>query len=248
MSVHSNNANDSTNNASVGHVTANEHTVAVFFDLDGTLIDTAPDMGAALNRVLQRHGRSPVPEEIYRAQVSHGSIALLKLGFPDLDPATEMTELRQEFLASYEANIADFSTLFDGVEPLLKTLESASVPWGIVTNKPEGLTLKLLNEMDITDRCCSIVAADTTTHAKPHPAPMRLACQRAGVDAARCAYVGDAKRDIEAGHSVAMKTYVASWGYLSDDDDHPHTWQADAILQSPMDLLSHLAFTSGPHS
>ena len=217
-----------------------ENTAAVFFDLDGTLIDTAPDMGAALNRVLQQHGRDKVPAASYRAQVSHGSIALLKLGFPDLNPATEMAELRAEFLASYEANIAESSTLFDGVETLLQKIEAAEVPWGIVTNKPEGLTIKLLDALDITRRCCSIVASDTTTHAKPHPAPMRLACKRAGVEAAACVYVGDAKRDIEAGHAVAMKTYVAGWGYLSASDDHPDTWQADAILQSPLDLLSHL--------
>ncbi len=220
------------------------NTSAVFFDLDGTLIDTAPDMGAALNRVLERHGRAPVPATSYREQVSHGSIALLKLGFPDLDPTTQMADLREEFLASYEANIADFSALFEGVETLLQQIEAASVPWGIVTNKPEGLTLKLLDAMNITNRCCSIVASDTTTHAKPHPAPMRLACKRAGVDTATCAYVGDAKRDIEAGHSVAMKTFVASWGYLSASDDHPDTWQADAILQTPTDLLSHLVFAS----
>ncbi len=215
-------------------------TAAVFFDLDGTLIDTAPDMGAALNRVLQRHGREEVPAVRYREQVSHGSIALLKLGFPELDPATEMADLRAEFLAAYEADIAAFSTLFDGVETLLKKIEAAELPWGIVTNKPEGLTLKLLDALDITRRCCSIVASDTTTHAKPHPAPMRLACKRAGVDAAACIYVGDAKRDIEAGQAVAMKTYVAGWGYLSLDDDHPDTWHADGILQQPLDLLAFL--------
>jgi phosphoglycolate phosphatase len=220
------------------------NTEAVFFDLDGTLIDTAPDMGAALNRVLENHGRETVPEDRYRPQVSHGSIALLKLGFPELDAATEMADLREEFLSAYASGIAESSALFDGVETLLQTIEAGGVPWGIVTNKPEGLTLSLLDELAITDRCCSIVAADTTTHAKPHPAPMRLACKRAGVEAGNCIYVGDAKRDIEAGHSVSMRTYVAGWGYLSDKDDHPQTWQADAILNAPLDLLEHLGWSS----
>jgi phosphoglycolate phosphatase len=224
----------------VSSTTGNNNTTAVFFDLDGTLIDTAPDMGGALNRVIQRHGREPVPASRYRAQVSHGSIALLKLGFPELDPATEMQELREEFLSTYEENIADDSILFDGVEPLLQQLEAWRMPWGIITNKPEALTLKLLDAMDITPRCCSIVAADTTTHAKPHPAPMLLACKRANVDAARCVYVGDARRDIDAGRAVAMKTCVASWGYISPADDKPDQWQADVMLSAPMDLLAHI--------
>ena len=217
------------------------HTEAVFFDLDGTLIDTAPDMGAALNQVLQRHGRSTVSESVYRAHVSHGSIALLKLGFPQLHP-TDMNQLREEFLAAYDSNIAEFSSFFDGVEALLQELESANVPWGIITNKPEGLTLKLLEALAITSRCCSIVAADTTTHAKPHPAPMRLACERAGVDAKKCAYVGDAKRDIDAGKSVQMRTFIASWGYIGTTDDID-SWRADQTLHTPMELLKHISLT-----
>jgi len=198
-------------------------------------------MGAALNRVLLRHGRSTVPESDYRAHVSHGSIALLKLGFPELNPARDMHELREEFLATYDAHIAESSALFDDVETLLNGIESAKLPWGIITNKPEGLTLKLLDALQITSRCCSIIAADTTTHAKPHPAPMLLACKRAGVSAAKCLYVGDAERDIEAGNSVNMKTFVASWGYIGETDDISQ-WQADVILQKPLDLLTHISW------
>ena len=213
---------------------------AVFFDLDGTLIDTAPDMGGALNRMLHKRKRAPVPPEIYRASVSHGSIALLKLGFPELNPETELNDLRLEFLSTYEKDIARDSTLFDGVPQLLKSLEDNMIPWGIITNKPEALTLKLLDEMQLTSRCCSIVAADTTTHAKPHPAPMKLACVRAGVDPTRCYYLGDAARDIEAGRAVQMQTFVASWGYIDPVADDPDQWNADYCLQTPLDLLDYL--------
>lgn len=217
-----------------------ENTQAVFFDLDGTLIDTAPDMGGALNTVLQAHGRDPIAADIYRPQVSHGSIALLKLGFPELDPATELAELRNEFLATYERDIYHHSALFIGIENVLTTLESGNLPWGIITNKPERLTMKLLDAMQLTSRCVSIVSADTTTHAKPHPAPMLLACKRAGVNPTSCLYVGDAQRDIEAGRAVQMKTLIASWGYIDEIEDDPAQWQADAALSSPQDILAHV--------
>ena len=213
---------------------------AVFFDLDGTLIDTAPDMGGALNRMLHKRKRETVPPEIYRASVSHGSIALLKLGFPELNPETELNDLRLEFLSTYEKDIARESALFDGVSQLLQSLENNNIPWGIITNKPEALTLKLLDELQLTERCCSIVAADTTTHAKPHPAPMNLACDRAGVDPTRCYYLGDAARDIEAGRAVQMQTFVANWGYIDPLTDNPEHWNADYCLQQPLDLLNHL--------
>ncbi len=214
---------------------------AVFFDLDGTLIDTAPDMGGALNRMLVKHSRPVVAEADYRSSVSHGSIALLKLGFPELNAKTEMHDLRLEFLATYEQDIARDSVLFDGVAAVLNTLERISIPWGIITNKPEALTLKLLDALDITRRCCSIVAADTTTHAKPHAAPMRLACKRASVDPSRCFYIGDAARDIEAGRTVEMQTFVAEWGYIDPATDNTRAWGADFHLNTPIELLEHLS-------
>ncbi len=215
---------------------------AVFFDLDGTLIDTAPDMGGALNRVLEKHNRPPVEEADYRSSVSHGSIALLKLGFPELDPNKDMHDLRLEFLAAYGKNVADGSRLFKGVDTLLETLEAHHLPWGIVTNKPEAPTLTLLDALNLTHRCCSIVAADTTTHAKPHPAPMHLACKRANVKPVDCFYVGDAERDIQAGRAVEMKTFVANWGYIDDEHDDTSSWGADVQLSQPIDLLEHISF------
>jgi len=201
---------------------------AVFFDLDGTLIDTAPDMGGALNRMLTKRKRATVSPEDYRSSVSHGSIALLKLGFPELDPATEMHDLRLEFLATYAEDVSGGSHLFPGVDQLLET------------NKPEAPTMKLLNALNLTSRACSIVGADTTTHAKPHPAPMRLACKRASVEPAQCFYVGDAERDIAAGRAVEMQTFVAGWGYIDSKTDDTTTWGADIHLLQPTDLLEHL--------
>ncbi len=197
-------------------------------------------MGGALNTLLQAHGRKPVSELLYRPQVSHGSIALLKLGFPELNPNTELDDLRTEFLQTYERDIAVNSVLFPGIENVLATLESHKIPWGIITNKPEHLTLKLLDDMNLTQRCCSIVAADTTTHAKPHPAPMRLACKQSGVDPENCLYIGDALRDIQAGRAVNMTSLIAGWGYISAEDDNTQTWQAHAFLNSPLEILNHL--------
>ena len=215
---------------------------AVFFDLDGTLIDTAADMGGALNRVLEKHKRPTVSPADYRSSVSHGSIALLKLGFPELDPTTDMHDLRLEFLSAYADDVCSGSVPFDGVEELLATIEMHNIPWGIITNKPEAPTLVLLDALDLTRRCCSIVAADTTTHAKPHPAPMNLACKRANVIPAECFYVGDAERDIQAGRAVGMRTFVAGWGYIDSTTDDTTTWGANVHLSAPTDLLEHIVF------
>ena len=214
----------------------------MFFDLDGTLIDTAPDMGGALNRMLTRRKRATVSPEDYRSSVSHGSIALLKLGFPELDPDTDMHDLRLEFLATYAEDVSGGSHLFPGAGELLDTLDQNSLPWGIITNKPEAPTLKLLDALNLKNRACSIVGADTTTHAKPHPAPMRLACKRASVEPAKCFYVGDAERDIAAGRAVEMQTFVAGWGYIDSRTDDTTTWGADKHLLQPTDLLEHIEF------
>ena len=215
------------------------HPQAIFFDLDGTLIDTAPDMGGALNRMLEKRQRPVVPAEVYRSSVSHGSIALLKLGFPELG-AEEIKELKAEFLQTYADGVCIDSKLFDDAEQLLASIESLKIPWGIVTNKPEGLTLTLLETLELRSRCCSIIGADTTTHAKPHPAPMQLACTQTGVSSDNCFYVGDAERDIQAGRSVNMKTFIAGWGYIDARHDNTDSWQADVFLQKPLELLEYL--------
>ena len=217
---------------------------AVFFDLDGTLIDTAPDMGGALNRMLEKRRRAPVAASAYRSSVSHGSIALLKLGFPELVtgelPETELQKLKPEFLATYAGGVCIGSQLFDGIPALLQEMDERQIPWGIITNKPEGLTIQLLEALELRSRCCSIVGADTTTHAKPHPAPMRLACEMAGVDPASCFYVGDAERDIQAGKAVNMTTFIAGWGYIDEHRDTPQSWGAHAYLNNPQEIVDQL--------
>jgi len=220
---------------------------AVFFDLDGTLIDTAPDMGGALNVMLAQRGIPPVAEASYRPLVSHGSIALLKLGFPEIFPQRsnelnkEQKLMREEFLSTYETGIANDSVLFDGIETLLASLESHNVPWGIITNKPAGLTHLLLDAMDLTKRCCSIIGADTASHSKPHPAPMLMACEQSDVSAENCFYLGDAERDIQAGRAVSMKTFIANWGYIDTNTDKPDSWGADFSLDAPEELINHLS-------
>ena len=216
------------------------NTQAVFFDLDGTLIDTAPDMGGALNRLLIRHRRPPVAARHYRAQVSHGSIALLKLGFPELAAPSEFESLRTEFLNEYEKHLCNDSLVFTEMVPVLEQLEQLNIPWGIITNKPEYLTLSLLDKLDLTRRCCCIIGADTAARAKPHPEPMLLACKRTDVVPERCVYVGDAERDIQAGLSVGMKSLVAGWGYIDPLEDNPEQWGADDYLSSPEMLLQHI--------
>ena len=216
------------------------NTQAVFFDLDGTLIDTAPDMGGALNRLLKRHRRPTVQAEHYRAHVSHGSIALLKLGFPELSEAHEFESLRTEFLNEYENHICNDSLVFTQMEPVLERLEQLNIPWGIITNKPEYLTLSLLEQLNLTQRCCCIIGADTAARAKPHPDPMLLACKRTKVEPSRCLYVGDAERDIQAGLSVGMKSLIAGWGYIDPVEDNPEQWGAHDYLSNPQMLLQHI--------
>lgn len=213
---------------------------AVFFDLDGTLIDTAPDMGGALNQLLQRHNRLPVESHRYRPHVSHGSIALLKLGFPEITEPALINTLREDFLNEYKNRIAEQSALFDGVDTVLDHLETRRIPWGIITNKPEDLTLTLLDQLELTKRCSCIIGADTAARAKPHPDPMELACELTDVTAANCIYIGDAERDMQAGLSVGMLSLVAGWGYINPEKDDPEEWGGHAILLHPEEINAYI--------
>ncbi len=211
----------------------------VLFDLDGTLADTAPDLAWALNQVLQEQGREPLPYEQIRPVVSHGGIALIKLGFA-IDPqAPEFQPLRERLLTIYRANIARETRLFDGMPELLEALEARGINWGVVTNKPAWLTEPLLAALDLTPRCATTISGDTLPQRKPHPAPMLLACEQAGSQAAQCLYLGDAERDVQAGRAAGMTTLVAGFGYLGTED-HPEGWGADGIIDHPLQLLDHL--------
>jgi len=214
----------------------------VLFDLDGTLADTAPDLAYALNQTLLRHGRDPLPFEEIRPHVSHGGIALIRFGFGITPDHPEFQRYRQDLLAVYQANLTRETTLFPGMAPVLEELQQASIPWGIVTNKPAWLTDPLVAGMDLAQRAACVVSGDTTAHSKPHPAPILHACQVTGTDPAACLYVGDAERDIVAGRDAGTHTLAALFGYLGQDD-RPQEWGADDMVSQPAEILDMLGLT-----
>jgi 2-phosphoglycolate phosphatase len=211
---------------------------AVLFDLDGTLIDTAPDMAAAMNTLRVEHGLEPLPFLAIRPFVSHGANALVRLGFP-LAPDEEFTRLRERFLALYRENLARDTGLFAGTGEMLAALESAGIPWGIVTNKPTWLTEPLLDELELRARVGSLVCGDTFPERKPHPRPLLHAARVLGVGAESCLYVGDAERDIIAARAAGMRSLVARFGYIGPDDDVV-AWAADGLIDSPLEVLDWL--------
>ncbi len=210
---------------------------AVLFDLDGTLIDTAPDMAAALNHIRCEEGLSPLPIESIRPQVSRGGLVLTQLAFRSHRNESEIEPLRQRFLDYYLDHIADHSKLFDGYDGILKTLENASIPWGIVTNKPGWLTAPLMLALELNDRSEITISGDTTAQRKPPPLPLITAAESIGLACEKCLYVGDDPRDIEAGNAANMTTVIAKYGYIADDSDLQN-WQADHIIESPEELLT----------
>ena len=211
---------------------------AVLFDLDGTLLDTAPDMIGALNRLRQEESLEPLPFAAVRSSVSHGAVRLIKVGFPDAQGA-EFERLRLRFLDVYAAHLAGATRLFAGLEDVLAAFEADGLPWGVVTNKPGWLTDPLLQQLGLAQRACCIVSGDTVAERKPHPLPLLHAARVAGVAANRCVYVGDAERDIAAGRAAGMQTVVAAYGYLGDDDQ-PESWQADGIITRPEQVVDWL--------
>jgi N-acetyl-D-muramate 6-phosphate phosphatase len=208
---------------------------AVLFDLDGTLADTAPDLAAAMNRVRAGHGLAATPYELLRPVASAGARGLIGASF-GLKPEDEgYNDLRDAFLNTYEAYIAVESSLFDGIEALLATLEKAGLSWGIVTNKAARFTDRLVPQIGLQRAQC-VISGDTTPHSKPHPAPLLEAARRLGVLPQDCWYVGDDLRDIQAGHAAGMVTIAAAWGYCGHAE--PAMWGADALAGTPMELLN----------
>lgn len=211
-------------------------TELLLLDLDGTLVDTAPDMGAALNRLLQEEGRPALPPEHIRPQVSNGAHALVSLGFGTQRDDPEHSRLRDRFLDLYAEGVARDSVLFEGFGAVLDALEGAGGRWGIVTNKPGALTEPLIAKLGLTQRSVVTVSGDTVDRAKPHPDPLLHACGNAGVAPGSCLYVGDAERDILAARSAGMSSAVALWGYIDGSEDVA-AWGADHVLQRPEGLL-----------
>ena len=211
------------------------HLKTVLFDLDGTLADTAPDLADALNTVLLNNGKNALPFEQIRPVVSHGGMALVRLGFGIEPEHPEFESLRQQLLQLYAGNIANKTRLFPGMAELLNSIESAGLNWGVVTNKPAWLTDPLLDALQLCQRAVSIVSGDTLAERKPHPSPLLYACEQAGSQGFECVYVGDAERDIVAGHKAGMQTIVALFGYIGTEDQ-PDTWGADVLLESPQEI------------
>ena len=211
------------------------HLKTVLFDLDGTLADTAPDLADALNAVLLNNGKDALPFEQIRPIVSHGGMALVSLGFGIEPEHPEFEPLRQQLLEIYASSIANKTRLFPGMSELLDFIESAGMNWGVVTNKPAWLTDPLLDALQLSQRAVSIVSGDTLAERKPHPSPLLYACEQAGSQGFECVYVGDAERDIVAGHKAGMQTIVALFGYIGTED-RPDTWGADVLLESPQEI------------
>lgn len=209
---------------------------AVLFDLDGTLADTAPDLGGALNQLLLEHGRSPLPMAKLRPHVSSGARGMIGagLGITPADPA--YPELQQRFLAIYQDALCIGTRLFAGMAEHLDELESRGIPWGIVTNKSQRFAIPLMQQLGLRQRSTCIVCGDSAQRSKPHAHPMQLACAVIGIAAADCIYVGDDERDVISGRAAGMTTVVAGWGYLGDGKP-PANWGADLIAASPQDIL-----------
>jgi phosphoglycolate phosphatase len=216
-------------------------TEAVFFDLDGTLADTAPDLTAALNRLLEERGRMPKAYDLLRPHVSAGARGLLRAGFGITPENEDYPLLHRRFLELYASALCAETTLFSGMAEVLATLEQRGVRWGVVTNKPERFTLPLMEALGLSARAAAIVSGDTTAKAKPDPLPLLHACALAAVPPAQAAYVGDDLRDIQAGRAAGMRTFAAAWGYLGDGPPI-EAWGADHMVESPRAMLDRLDF------
>lgn len=215
---------------------------AVFFDLDGTLIDTAPDFVRIIQQMCADEGRPAPSEAAIREQVSAGARAMVQLMFAEqlgqiCDDDPQLLSRRQAFLDRYEIDVCVDSQVFEGLEVLLEKLEAYHIPWGIVTNKPRYLAENLLDKLNLSSRCGVLVCPDDVKNPKPNPEPLYLACQKIGVEPLACIYIGDHRRDIEAGRAAGMQTAIAGFGYLSATDlASIDTWGADVIMQTPKAL------------
>ncbi len=209
---------------------------AVLFDLDGTLLDTAPDMIGVLDQLLAEESREPVDYDYGRAHVSNGALRLIDIAFGKLDEAHRLS-LRNRYLELYENRLATHTIPFEGMDIVLEHLEQNNIHWGIVTNKPGYLTEPLLDTLGLLTRCACVVSGDTLPERKPHPRPLLHAAQLIGIEPAQAVYVGDAERDIQAGRAAGMMTVAATYGFIMPDDD-PADWQADHLIENPVDLLA----------
>jgi len=210
----------------------------VLFDLDGTLLDTAPDMVGALNALRLEQGLTPLAYDDVRPSVSHGSARLVKLGFPKAD-IEKFAVLQKRYLEIYRSAASVKTRLFDGMDQVLAEISERGLLCGIVTNKPAWLTQPILEQLGLTALFACVVSGDTVSARKPHAMPMLHAAKLAGVEAAECIYVGDAERDVEAAHAAGMAAVVATYGYMHPDENW-QAWGGDGFIRRPMELLGWL--------
>lgn len=212
---------------------------ALFFDLDGTLLDTAPDLAAALNQVLVNHGRAALPLKQVRPAVAEGTRGILKQGFPVDEHDVEFAALRQEYLETYARLMTKETQLFDGMETVLDYLDNNGLPWGVVTNKPGWLAKPLLEHFKLDQRYTCLVAGDTLQTRKPDPAPLYHACNLTDADPKQSLYIGDTQSDVQAARSAGMYVIVAKYGYIRADYQ-PQLWYADGLIDTPIEIIKWL--------
>jgi 2-phosphoglycolate phosphatase len=209
---------------------------AVLFDLDGTLIDSAPDLGAAADRMRISRGLPSLPLERYRAHAGAGARGMLGVAFGMAPDHADFNVMREEFFVNYENCMTERTYAFEGVPELIAQLRARGLPWGVVTNKSMRFTAPLTQGMSLFDSAAVVVGGDSTPHAKPHPAPLLEAARQLGLAPGQCIYVGDDERDVLAGRAAQMPTVAATYGYLGSNAD-TLLWGADAQINSPLELL-----------
>jgi phosphoglycolate phosphatase len=217
---------------------------AVFFDLDGTLADTAEDLAAPVNAMRAERGLEPLPLAQLRPYASMGARGLILRGLGVEREAPEFEALRLDFLQRYEQAMCVRTRLFDGMAQVLEALDAAGMRWGVVSNKVERYVRPIMESLGVLARSAAAVGGDTTAFAKPHPEPLLHAARIASVDPRRCVYIGDDLRDVEAGRAAGMATVAAAYGFCGDASP-PHSWGADALIERPLELISVLALTAG---
>jgi 2-phosphoglycolate phosphatase len=214
---------------------------ALLFDLDGTLLDTAPDFISAIQHMLQLRGLAKLPDSDLRNSVTNGSAGIIQKAFAIDENDSQFKGLQDEFLSLYLGNIADQTALFPGLTTVLDNCKKQGIPWGIVTNKPWLYTELVLQQLDLLKASATTVCPDHVTHSKPDPEGLLLACSELSIPPKDCIYIGDHRRDIQAGHGAGMSTIAAGWGYI-DKDEMISDWQADWIVRES-DQLNALLFT-----
>ncbi|MFN2643368.1 MAG: HAD family hydrolase [Burkholderiales bacterium] len=211
---------------------------AVLFDFDGTFADTAADLAAAVNAMREKRALAPLAPEVVRPYASMGARGLLRIGFDMLPDDARYIAMRDEFLDNYAGALCVHTRVFPGMEELLRKLGARDIAWGIVTNKATRFARPLVEQLKVRPAC--LICGDSTPHLKPHPAPLLAATEALALAPADCAYVGDDLRDMQAAHAAGMRAIAVQYGYHGTDNPGPTAWNADAIIDHPLELLEHL--------